>query len=238
MKVSALCDNCYAERDSERYGHQVFGNDARRWFIQSVWKNLDKWDIQAREAGQKRRVFVMSMGDFFEQLPQCHPDAEEMDAVRKRAMVNMEKLDNLEFLVLTKRISNVKKMVWNQWLTYWPSNVRLGISVGTQKDADRDIPRLLNIGCKNFLSMEPLLEKVVIPDYTLQQLDWVITGGESGPKARVADPEWFRSLRDQCLTADVPFHFKQWGEWDENMVKVGRKKAGHLLDGKEWLQFP
>lgn len=62
--------------------------------------------------------------------------------------------------------------------------------------------------------------------------DWVIAGGESGPNARPADPEWFRSLRDQCKTAGVPFHFKQWGEFDEHQVKVGKKNAGRLLDGE------
>lgn len=62
--------------------------------------------------------------------------------------------------------------------------------------------------------------------------DWVIAGGESGPNARSADPEWFRSLRDQCKTAGVPFHFKQWGEFDEHQVKVGKKNAGRLLDGE------
>lgn len=68
--------------------------------------------------------------------------------------------------------------------------------------------------------------------------DWVITGGESGPNARPADPDWFRSLRDQCKTAGVPFHFKQWGEFDEHQNRVGKKNAGRLLDGEKHDGLP
>lgn len=73
-------------------------------------------------------------------------------------------------------------------------------------------------------------------------VNWVIAGGESGPNARVSQPEWFRSLRDQCVDSGVPFCFKQWGEWapdeDGAMVRIGKKAAGKLLDGEEWLQIP
>ncbi|MGL4231010.1 MAG: DUF5131 family protein, partial [Casimicrobium sp.] len=90
------------------------------------------------------------------------------------------------------------------------------------------------------------------------QLDWVIAGGESGHGARPAHPDWFRSLRDQCAAAGVPFHFKQWGEWDnaddypsetqehydmrgltyDKSIRVGTKKAGRSLDSREHLEFP
>jgi protein gp37 len=91
-----------------------------------------------------------------------------------------------------------------------------------------------------------------------RRIDWIICGGESGPHARAMHPEWARSLRDQCQAAGVPFFFKQWGEWapcdnfpdppisqkDElrlhshPLVRVGKKKAGRLLDGREWNEFP
>jgi len=251
VKVSPLCLNCYAERDSLRYGNDIFGADKRRIFVKGVWSNLDKWNKQAGIDGVKRRCFVMSFGDFFEDLKEGHVDRAQMVEIRDRAIMLMPILTNLEFLVLTKRISNVNKMVPKYWLDKWPSNIRLGISVGTQKDADRDIPRLLQFSrTPNFLSMEPLLEPVYIKSglsmnghswqgygYT-KAIDWVITGGESGPGARVANPDWFRSLRDQCISTRTPFHFKQYGEFNEQMQRVGRKNAGRLLDGREWLEFP
>jgi protein gp37 len=92
-------------------------------------------------------------------------------------------------------------------------------------------------------------------------LDWIIAGGESASGARPPHPDWFRKTRDDCVAAGVPFFFKQWGEfchytdligtpeWDrrfetlgqareQNMIRVGKKKAGALLDGREWKEFP
>ena len=282
-KVSLQCNNCYAERDTNRYaGKPVFETD--RQMVKNVWTNIPKWNKEAEKTGIRKRVFVMSLGDFFERLPEGHKDKEEMDDIRVLAMQLMEASTSLDFLVLTKRISNVKKMVFERWLTNWPKHIRLGISVGTQKDADRDIPRLLEIDCPNFLSMEPLLEWVRLrPEwiskyryrsdvsglyYTdpkaagdhqkLPRIEWVITGGESGPQARPGHPDWYRLLRDQCVEASVPFHFKQWGEWcplpaidphryaspvhtfedGTRVCRVGRKIAGHLLDGVEHFAFP
>lgn len=150
-------------------------------------------------------------------------------------------------------------------LNYRP-NVWLGTSVENQEWADKRIPELL--GCRDlapvlFLSCEPLVGPVDIQAAINllpwqigggdAPLHWVITGGESGPDARPADPDWFRSIRDQCVTAGVPFHFKQWGEWapfsdslyerchkadthgfsEESVVyRVGKKAAGRLLDGR------
>jgi protein gp37 len=176
----------------------------------------------------------------------------------------------------------------------WPlPNVWLGVSVESQKYADERIPLLLQTpAAVRFLSVEPMLEAVDLDsesadhvhalgcgesDHHVLQMcrgvDWVICGGESGPGARPMHPDWARSLRDQCIDANVAFFFKQWGEWmphaeppDPNgsyhggiflqpnrhignqgdwwsgraqaMDRVGKNKAGHLLDGKEWLQFP
>jgi len=170
-------------------------------------------------------------------------------------------------------------------------NVWLGVSCEDQTTADLRIPALLQTPAAiRFVSCEPLLgpvdfhfidgtisalhgieqvarENGYIPGkYELtEQLDWVICGGESGPNARPMHPDWARSLRDQCVDAGVPFHFKQWGEfapwdgdnweipdgWDDvacrdnvflrhgvEYLKVGPKTAGRLLDGREWLQMP
>lgn len=114
------------------------------------------------------------------------------------------------------------------WLESWlagnpPANVWIGTTVEDQKRADERIPLLLSIPARvRFLSCEPLLETVNIShalffslgnDLEEIGIHWVIAGGESGPGARPMHPEWARSLRDQCLVADIPFLFKQWGEY-------------------------
>ncbi|CAB4167950.1 Protein of unknown function DUF5131 [uncultured Caudovirales phage] len=94
-----------------------------------------------------------------------------------------------------------------------PPGIWHGVSVEDQPRADERIPHLLATPAAiRFLSCEPLLGPLDIARY-LGGLNWTITGGESGPAARPAHPDWFRSLRDQCLAAEVPFFFKQWGEW-------------------------
>lgn len=149
-------------------------------------------------------------------------------------------------------------------------NVWLGISTERQEEADERIPHLLATpAAVRFASLEPLLGPIDLwngdPDPRLgghkathtflgdwwepgddpkgpsrHGLDWVIVGGESGPNARPSHPDWFRSLRDQCLAAEVPFFFKQWGEWgttdlrgfgQDQPVRCGKKAAGRLLDG-------
>lgn len=93
------------------------------------------------------------------------------------------------------------------------------------------------------------------PDfYVGPKIHWVICGGESGPWARPMHPDWARSLRDQCQAAGVPFLFKQWGEWAEDrgrfgvvpdclmngsrLFRIGKKRAGRLLDGRTWDEVP
>jgi protein gp37 len=163
-------------------------------------------------------------------------------------------------------------------------NVWLGVTAENQARADERIPVLLQIpAAVRFVSVEPMLGPVDLTQIDIggnvwinsltgdcksyhpyggmwkineskNKLDWVICGGESGPGARPMHPDWVRSLRDQCITADVPWWFKQWGEycpdtphdrrkcilWNDGKMswKVGKKAAGHLLDGQEWQQMP
>lgn len=179
-------------------------------------------------------------------------------------------------------------------------NVWLGTSVENQATAEERIPHLLRVpAAVRFLSCEPLLGPVDLTRLAVRRnfidclscdyhdgqgtiiagppsgtgpIDWVICGGESGPKARPMDPVWARSLRDQCVAAGVPFFFKQWGEWVDEMhdeanchtqqtsdafvtllkdeagnvcdyegfymCRAGKAKAGRLLDGRTWDEFP
>jgi protein gp37 len=163
----------------------------------------------------------------------------------------------------------------------WPlPNVWLGVSVENQEAADERIPLLRRTpAAVRFLSCEPLLGPINIRPWLVcedcecdesplddvavnacgyPRVDWVIAGGESGPSARPMHPDWVRSLRDQCAAANVPFFFKQWGEWvdqadvpgewydhydvlgrtEPGVVRVGKKKAGRVLDGREHNAYP
>lgn len=147
----------------------------------------------------------------------------------------------------------------------WPlPNVWLGVSVENQKVADERIPLLLQTpAAVRFLSCEPLLGPVDLKPYLEPYIrtkhdgskrgtvwadpgiDWIIVGGESGPGARPMHPDWVRSIRDQCKAAEVPFFFKQWGEWklswmagEYQWMRVGKKAAGRLLDGRTWDELP
>lgn len=136
-------------------------------------------------------------------------------------------------------------------------NVWLGVSVEDQETAVERIPALLETPARiRFLSCEPLLGSIdlwpwvhqAIDATTLESeivvtspIDWVIAGGESGPKARPTQPAWVRAIRDQCARARVPFFFKQWGEWapgDKAMKRVGKRYAGASLDGREHREWP
>jgi len=111
----------------------------------------------------------------------------------------------------------------------WPKNVWMGVSVENTSYVHRiDLLRSTHAEIK-FLSLEPLLGP--LPNLNLTGIDWVIVGGESGPKARPIKEEWVVDLRDQCLAASVPFFFKQWGG-------VNKKKAGRLLEGRTWNGVP
>ena len=140
-------------------------------------------------------------------------------------------------------------------LTKWlrgvpPANVWLGTSVENQEAADLRIPFLLEVpAAVRFLSMEPLLGPVDISRWfavqSLQQgiwqstcaLNWVITGGKSGPHARPANPDWFRSLRDQCVAAGVPYLHKQHGEWGSEQEHLNPGKDNILWTSKQPVHF-
>ena len=163
------------------------------------WTRPLKWNRDAQRAGEPARVFCASMADVFED----HPQVVE---ARKRLWGLIEATPWLQWQLLTKRIENVAQMA--PWGDSWPSNVWLGTSVENQKYADLRIPVLLEIPAKTrFLSCQPLLGPVTLakswrgadvfqPDQI--GVDWIIAGGESGPKSRRSELAWFLSLRDQC----------------------------------------
>ena len=109
----------------------------------------------------------------------------------------------------------------------WPPNVWMGVSVENQRFTTR-VGDLREVQAMvRFLSCEPLLGAL---DLDLRDIHWVIAGGESGPGARPMDPEWVRGVRDQCSEAGVPFFFNQWGAFDRDGRRVGKKRSGRELD--------
>jgi protein gp37 len=134
------------------------------------------------------------------------------------------------FQVLTKRPERAAHLDLS-----WPSNVWMGTSIENQRFADRvDKLRAVQASVR-FLSCEPLLGPLIVD---LTGIDWVIVGGESGSGARPMRADWARNLRTQCLESGTAFFFKQWGAHNEAGIRVGKKKAGRLLDGRTWDDLP
>ncbi len=217
-KISAGCDNCYAERFAERF-RGVKGHPYEDGFDLTLRpERLD----QPLKWRRPRMIFVNSMSDLFhKQVPSGFVD---------RVFDAMERADRHTYQVLTKRSSLMRRYINTRYSGgQAPSHIWLGTSVedGTKLSRVRHL-RETAAGVR-FLSVEPLIGP--IPRLDLDGIHWVIVGGESGPRARPMHPEWVQDIRDQCLDARVPFFFKQWGG-------LRPKSGGRTLDGQEWDQWP
>ncbi|REG48991.1 protein gp37 [Paraburkholderia sp. BL6669N2] len=261
VKVSAACDHCYAETWAKRLGEGLWGpHTPRRFFSDTHWKEPLKWDKAAAKDKVRRRVFCASMADVFENRP-------DVIEARRRLLDLIAETPNLDWLLLTKRIHLVRKQLpkgydfpKNVWLgttveDQATANKRIKHLLEFSSPSVR------------FLSCEPLLSAVDLLPYLARnekgnRVDWVIAGGESGPHSRPMDPAWPASLQRQCVRARVPFHFKQWGHWapvdqvgdslkkntpiqvfrqdgtEVSVAAIGKSKAGRVLAGKHWDQFP
>lgn len=237
-RVSPACENCYAETFATvRQKLPIWGvKSPRRFFGDKHWNEPLKWDRAAKAEGVRARVFCASMADVCEKRDDLTP-------WKVRLSKLVDATPNLDWLFLTKRPENLGELLTIMWpeRTAWPFNVWLGTTVENQKYADIRIPLLARYGASavvRFLSMEPLLGGVDLAKY-LEYIDWVILGGESGSEARPSSADWFRSLRDQANAAGIPVNFKQWGEYGpDGAVKLGKKNAGRVIDGRTWDGFP
>ena len=227
VKVHAGCDHCYAEALSHRYGKKLWGPGTSRQFVKSVWKDLTRYQKLAAEAGRIDRVFVGSMMDIFEKaMPVVDAKGEPVfDAphgmverlytgmIREELFENIRDgfYPNLVFLLLTKRHTNIRKMVPQEWLMNPPRNVMFGASAVDQRTYDAVAVMLdslkIEYGYKTFISMEPQLEHIALNPYL--KLDWLIQGGESGGKKRPFDVGWAESMMLQCARLGIPYFFKQ-----------------------------
>jgi protein gp37 len=226
LKVSEECRNCYAEGIAKSSGLKLWGpveTTQRRTFGEKHWKEPLAWNREAMREGHRRSVFCSSMADVFEEHPQLVTEREKLWKL-------IAETPHLNWLLLTKRPENILSMApWKSEV--WPDTVWIGVSVGNQRRANERLPLLVQIpAVVRFVSYEPALEQVDFAPW-LSRIDWLICGGESGPRARPFDVAWARKAREQCRATGTKFFFKQVG---------GRyhHSGGRLLDGRTWDELP
>lgn len=218
-KVSPGCARCYAETFAERF-RGVPGHPYEQGFdlrlvpdalgLPGTWK-------------KPKRIFVNSMSDLF------HAGVSDEYVVRVARV--MEGIPRHTYQVLTKRSERMRDLLGGplRFAADLP-HVWWGVSV---EDRRHGLPRVDHLRAApaqvRFLSVEPLLED--LGELDLTGIDWVIVGGESGRRPRPLHADWVRSVRDQCVSQGVAFHFKQWGG-------ANKKKAGRELDGRTWDELP
>lgn len=202
-RVSPACRFCYADTQASRYGFTLWRrNGPRRMLSDANWAKPHKWNRDAERAGTPAKVFCASMADVFED----HPDVTQ---ARTRLWDTIDATPWLRWQLLTKRPENITRMA--PWGHTWPGHVWLGVSAENQRWADTRIPILAKIpAAVRFISAEPLLGPLDLTGYDVTP-PWVIIGGESGSEARPTEPEWIRSLVDQCRAAGAAPFVKQLG---------------------------
>ena len=270
-RVGPGCDHCYAEQQDSRKrwgGTTHWGSGVPRHRTSaSYWKQPLAWNAQQEDFRRQGdappwNVFCASLADVF--------DNEVPEAWRLDLWTLIASTPHLSWLLVTKRIGNVKNMAWEGWRERWPDNIRLLITVCNQEEADRDIPKLLALPCKNGISYEPALgpiqwrwtpyaheatgesyreyldRKGGVNEYeALRKINWIIIGGESGPKARPFDIAWARGAIARCKAAGVPVFMKQVGScpiWGDEDSLLGRalREGGYVIkdragaDPSEW----
>lgn len=289
-RISVGCEHCYAERMAvrlEAMGKASYRGLTRngRWAGEARCIP-DALSLPLRWK-KPRKVFVCSMGDLFhEDVPDEFIDRvfRVMQTAKQHTYQVLTKRPERMRHFLSERVS----VPWGGF-TFGKDcgqNIWCGTTVEDQQRADERIPHLLATpAAVRFVSVEPMCGPIVMPGLkrtadTLTifgnserraagaggaiqwapRLDWMICGGESGPGARPMHPDWVRSLRDQCVAADVPFLFKQWGEWAPDclcgrrdpcrttprpgpgkmgcMFHCGKIAASRWLDGKIWDEYP
>lgn len=206
-KVSPGCANCYAKTDvADRWGRVEWGSCGVRRRVTTSIDAPIKWHEEAIRAGSRDKVFCASLCDVFDD----HPTIEQGWRDHTWALIRQTRC--LQWLLLSKRPENFARFLPDDWGEGY-DNACLMVSTEDQEWAEKRIPTLLDTPARwRGLSCEPLLGPIDLVPW-IGNLDWVIAGGESGNGARPMDPEWARSLRDQCAAAEVSYFFKQWGSW-------------------------
>lgn len=280
-KVSPGCDNCYAAQQDKfrRWTPEGLGGPRKRT---KTWGDPVKWNAQHADFfaahGRRQRVFCASLADVFDNEVDPAWRAELFALI-----AGTPNLDWLLLTKRIGNVVGMVPVGWLSD-PGWPAHVAIGATLTSQTEVDRDARKLARLPAPvRFISYEPALGPIDVRPYLGPQcnagsvphpngggvpcplcdgtsrkacpgISWVIAGGESGPGARPSHPDWYRSLREQCAAAGVPFLHKQNGEWlhEEQgadmlgtersplfhwpqgglSVRVGKKAAGRLLDGR------
>lgn len=215
-KVSEGCANCYMYRLENRWGRDPTKVRKTNWF--TIDANLRKWD--------KSNIFVNSMSDtFHKDIPDN--EIEEMFNIMKTYSKHI-------YIVLTKRIDRAVKFFETRQV---PDNVWIGTSVESEKYLFR-INLLRHITAKTrFVSFEPLLGFIDLDSADLQDIHWVIVGGESGSNSREMKEEYVNVIFNMCQAKGIPFFFKQWGK-GLSKCKCHNAFGCRLYKGKTWDELP
>ncbi|MDR1168946.1 MAG: phage Gp37/Gp68 family protein [Heliobacteriaceae bacterium] len=213
-KISEGCTNCYAESMARRL-HAMGQEKYKKGFSVTLHPQCLEEPLKFKKP---HLIFVCSMSDLF------HKDVP--DEYIQKVFETMNKAEQHTFQILTKRSERLREISPK---LNWTTNIWAGVTVESHRQKAR-IKDLVATGAKiKWLSVEPLL--TVIEDLSVEGIDWIVVGGESGPKARPLREEWVLPIRDKCLETGTAFFFKQWGG-------VNKKAAGNLLQGQRYEQMP
>jgi len=220
-KISAGCDNCYAEVWAKRSGNPSLWQGNRR--LTKTWADPLKWNRKAEATGTRPRVFCASLGDWLDTDVPLDWLSDLLSLIRSTP--------NLDWLLLTKRHKRLMDFAYRH--RFLP-NVRLGITIEDQHHVNLRLSAMAHaqaLGWPTFASYEPALGPVDWTAGTMAAIDWLICGAESGPRRRPFDEDWARAARDACQETGTPFFYKQ-------SYSDGRKVDTPELDGRRWVEFP
>lgn len=221
-KIGSGCKNCYAETMAFRLQAMGVEGYENGFKFNTVPSRLN--DPNNRK--KPTVYFVNSMSDIF------HKDMPE-DYLNKIFNV-IKETPHHTYQILTKRADRMFQYLKTMEI---PKNIWLGVTVDNRKEGLPRIDKLRQLQASVlFLSVEPLLED--LGKINLENIDWVIVGGESGNKARPMEKSWVVNIKQQCEEKDIAFFFKQWGTWGADKVKRNKKLNGKEIDGKIWQQYP
>lgn len=221
-KISYGCENCYAK---------IMANRLRTIGVKGYENGFKFNTVPSRLNNPLKRkkptiYFVNSMSDVFhEDMP-----IEYLDRIFDVIKMTPHHI----YQILTKRADRMFQYFIKKTI---PQNIWLGVTVENKKSGLPRIDQLRHLKARVlFLSVEPLLED--LGKINLENIDWVIVGGESGTKARPMDKSWVLNIKRQCEGKKIAFFFKQWGTWGSDKIKRNKKQNGKVLNGKIWHQYP